>query len=163
MSSKHLLNLREEGLVTSIENGEDKCLYNITTSNGGKVSTKSTDLVETIAGKNIVLNINNDYQGDLGKKEQDTDQPYISLDKGQIVISIGESSLVLSNNKISIKANTVEVEGKEAINFKTSALSIESSSSTNIKSSGSLSVKGSSVDITSSSVASIKGSITKVG
>lgn len=163
MSSKHLLNLREEGLITEIENGRDKCLYNITTSNGGKVSTKSTDLVETISGKNIIFNINENSQDDLGKKEQDTEQPYISLNKDQIVIRIGTSNIVLSNNKITIRADIVDIEGKDAINLKTNSLSIESGKSTNIKSSGPLSVKGVSVDITADSAASIKGSITKVG
>jgi hypothetical protein len=166
MGSKanHELNLRDEGLIIATEEDKNKCLYTMTTSgSGAKISSKSTDLVEVVSGKKIVLNVNEDSQDDLTKKEQDLEQPYISLNKDQIVIGIGTSKIILGTNKISIQADTIDVEGSNNVNIKTNSMSMESGGSTNIKASASIAVKGASVDINASSAASIKGSITKVG
>lgn len=163
-SAKHQLKLREEGLVVSTEDDKNKCEYTMTTSGeGAKVSTKSTDLIEVISGKKIVFNINNNSQEDLEKKEQDFENPYIYLKDDQIVLSFGTSSLFLSKDKISIKADTIEIEGSKEVKIKTNAMSMESGGATNIKSTGSMSIKGASVDVKADSAASVKGSITKIG
>lgn len=166
MSSKadHLLNLREEGLIVSTENDKDKCLYSMTTSSSAKVSTKSTSLIESIAGENILLNINSESQDDLVQKERDLDKSYITLNKDQVVIGIGSSKIILEKNKITIKADAIDIEGSNNINIKTKSLSVESDISTNIKSSGTLSIDANAaLNIASKAVTSIQGSITKVG
>lgn len=163
-NAKHQLKLREEGLIASTEDDKNKCEYNmITSGEGAKVSTKSTDLVEVISGKKIVLNINDNSQDDLAKKEQDFENPYIYLKDDQIVLSFATSRLFLSKDKISIQADTIEIEGSKEVKIKTNTMSVESGGVTNIKSAGSMSIKGASVDVKADSAASVKGSITKIG
>ena len=95
----HLLNLREEGLIIRTEKEKNKCLYNMTTSNGGKISAKSTNLIESISGEEILLNISQDSQDNLEQKERKLDNSYISLNQDQIIISIGSSKIILEKNK----------------------------------------------------------------
>lgn len=161
MSQNHFINLDAPGLSIQVKDDDNECLLNYDCK--GNSNLKTTNSINNSSNQ-LIASVVKESKINITDKEIiiQVVKSTIFIDQDKIVLKIGDSSILMNSNSISIETDEMNIKTKKIFNVESNC-DINLKSSINVKTDAGANMSSSAPTINiSGDVASLKGSLSTI-